>query len=102
MISILPLIDGHCRTMRAVLLGVKVGSQRMRLASSAWKDSSFCNRVGFKIHVSAPNSRHGNTTVFDDTLGGKGVESTVEDSAASCKEGASRLLDVFFNPLSAR
>ena len=26
----------------------------------------------------------------------------IEDRAASCKEGTSRLLDVFFNPLSAR
>ena len=32
--------------------------------------------------------------MFDDTLGGKRVERTVEDPAASCKEGASRLLDV--------
>ena len=32
--------------------------------------------------------------VFDNTLGGKGVESTAEDPA-------SHLLDVFFNPLSA-
>ena len=61
MIRILALIDGHCRAMRAVLLEVQVGSRRMRLASSAWKDSSFCKRVEFKIHVSAPNSRHGNT-----------------------------------------
>ena len=40
--------------------------------------------------------------MLDDALGGKGVESAAEDPAASCKEGTSRLLDVFFNPLSAR
>ena len=61
MIRILALIDGHCRAMRAVLLEVQVGRRRMRLASSAWKDSSFYNRVEFNIHVSAPNNRHGNT-----------------------------------------
>ena len=61
MIRILALIDCHCRAMRAVLLEVQVGRRRMRLASSAWKDSSFCNRVEFNIHVSTPNSRHGNT-----------------------------------------
>ena len=61
MIRILALIDGHCRAMMAVLLEVQVGRRRMCLASSAWKDSSFCNRVEFNIHVLAPNSRHGNT-----------------------------------------
>ena len=55
MIRILALIDSHCRAMRAVLLEVKVGRRRMRLASSAWKDSSFYNRV------ESPNNRHGNT-----------------------------------------
>ena len=60
MIRILALIDGHCRAMRAVLLEVQVGRRRMRLASSAWKDYSFCNRVEFNIHVLAPNSRHAN------------------------------------------
>ena len=40
--------------------------------------------------------------MLDDALGGKGVEIAMEDPAASCKEGMSRLLDVFFNPLSAR
>lgn len=79
MIRILALIDGHCRAMHAVLL---VGSRRMRLASSAWNDSSFCSRVEFRIHVSAPKRRHGNT-VLDNILGGKGVEKTVEDPAAS-------------------
>ena len=58
MIRILALMDGHCRAMRALLLEVWVGS---RLASSARKDSSFCKRVEFRIHVSAPNSKHGNT-----------------------------------------
>ena len=58
MIRILALMDGHCR---ALLLEVRVGSRRMRLASSVWKDSSFCKRVEFRIHVSAPNSKHGNT-----------------------------------------
>ena len=48
MIRILALIDGHCRAMRVVLLVVQVGSRRMRLTSSAWKDSSFCKRVEFK------------------------------------------------------
>ena len=28
---------------------------------SAWKDSSFCNRVEFNIHILATKSRHGNT-----------------------------------------
>ena len=37
--------------------------------------------------------------MLDDALGGKGVKSSVEDPAASCKEGTSRLLDVFFNRL---
>ena len=40
--------------------------------------------------------------MLGDALGGKGVGSAVEDPAASCKEGMSRLLDVFFNLLSAR
>ena len=40
--------------------------------------------------------------MLDDALGGKGVESAVEDPTASCKEGTSRLLDVFFNLLSAQ
>ena len=61
MIRILALMDGHCRAMRALLLEVRVCSRRMRLASSAWKDSSFCKRVEFRIHVLAPNSKHGNT-----------------------------------------
>ena len=52
MIRILALMDGHCRAMRALLLEVRVGSRR---------DSSFCKRVEFRIHVSAPNSKHGNT-----------------------------------------
>ena len=57
MIRILAFMDGHCRAMRALLLEVRVGSQRMHLASSAWKDSSFCKRVEFRVHVSAPNSK---------------------------------------------
>ena len=39
--------------MRVVLLGVKGCTGKL--------SSSFCNRVGFKIHVSVPNNRHGNT-----------------------------------------
>ena len=61
MMRILAHMDGHCRAMRAVLLEVYVGIRRMRLASSAWKYSSFCRRVVFRIHVSAPKSRHGST-----------------------------------------
>ena len=54
-------MDGHCRAIRAVLLEVQVGSRRIRLASSAWKDSSFCRSVEFRTHVSEPKSRHGST-----------------------------------------
>ena len=49
-ISILALIDDHCRAMRAVLFEVKIGSRRMHLASSAWKDISFCNRKSMFRH----------------------------------------------------
>ena len=73
MIGILALIDGHCRAMRAVLLEVQVSSQRVRLASSVWKDSSFCKRVEFKIRVSAPNSRHGNTQCLTMLLEKRGL-----------------------------
>ena len=93
MISILALIDGHCRAMRAVLLGVKVGSRRMRLASSAWKDSRFCNRVGFKSMF-----RH--QTVGMVTHSVRGLRIPWKSPLPLVKKA--HLLDVFFYPLSAR
>ena len=78
--------------MRAVLLEVHVGIQRMRLASSAWKDS---RRVVFKIHVSAPMSGHGSTQCSKMLL----EEMAMKDPAASRKECMSGLLDILLDPL---
>ena len=39
------------------------------------------------------------TTVLNSTLGGKGVESAMKDSAASRKERISGLLDILLDPL---
>ena len=76
MIRILALIDGHCRAMRAVLLEVQVSRRRMCVASSAWKDSSFSNRLEFNIHVLAPNDRHGNTQCSTMLLEERGLRVT--------------------------
>ena len=76
--------------MRAVLLEVHVGIQRMRLASSAWK-----RRVVFKIHVSAPMSGHGSTQCSTMLL----EEMAMKDPAASRKECMSGLLDILLDPL---
>ena len=96
MIRILALIVGHCRAMRTVLLEVQVGSRRMRLASSAWKDSSFCNRVEFSIHVSAPNSRHGNTQCSTMLLDERGLRVPWKTPLPLAKKA--RLAFLMFSP----
>ena len=57
------LTEGHWRAMprRTVLLAANLGSCRILLPISPWKDSSFISKVVFRIHDSAPYSRVGST-----------------------------------------
>ena len=55
------LIDGHWRAVQAMLFAVFLWRRRIRLASSAWNDSSLASKLLSRIHDSAPYIRHGGT-----------------------------------------